>query len=75
MYREKRPGPRVAGRRAQGGLVLGGLDEALPRLEFTAWPGWPSPGARAGPWASNTARLRCLCYYAWTLVRAFSIYR
>ena len=41
--------------RAQGGLVLGGLDEALPRVEFTAWPGWPSRGAPAGPSASNPA--------------------
>ena len=35
--------------------MLGGLDEALPRVEFTAWPGWPSPGAPAGPSASNPA--------------------
>ncbi len=43
--------------------MLGGLDEALPRVEFTAWPGWPSPGARAGPWASNPAldRVKLFC--------------
>ena len=51
-----RPGPRVA--RAQGGLVLGGLDEALPRVKFTAWPGWPSPGTRTGPCATLEGRIR-----------------
>ncbi len=42
--------------------MLGGLDEAVPRVEFTAWPGWPSPGARAGPWASNPALDRVKCF-------------
>ncbi len=65
---------RSSSRRAQGGLVLGGLDEALPRAECTAWPGWPSSDARAGPSTSNPTLDRVKMFvktYVRHLVRIF----